>query len=187
MTKFKYLGKITIVLQLGKPRKENDWNLTLGCQRFPYLVLSPVLDSICLRFPLWSLHTINQNQCHLTIIANIQIYITEYAASILIQMMVHIDQLVFKLLEVTLVLVRKCLKFLLLGNQWTIGTVFKTSFLMKISSLMKLLWFYFTLKNFFIGIHFFRIIGIMHIKNNYSFLIWWINAFTFIRFLVCKL
>ena len=38
-----------------------------------------------------------------------------------------IDQLVFKLLEVTLVymLVRKSLKFLLLGNQWTIGTVFK--------------------------------------------------------------
>jgi hypothetical protein len=39
----------------------------------------------------------------------------------------NIDQLVFKLLEVTLVymLVRKSLKFLLLGNQWTIGTVFK--------------------------------------------------------------
>jgi hypothetical protein len=30
------------------PRKENDWNLTLGCRRFPYLVLSPVLDSIYL-------------------------------------------------------------------------------------------------------------------------------------------
>ena len=37
----------------------------------------------------------------------------------------NIDELVFKLLEVTLVLVRKSLKFLLLGNQWTIGTVFK--------------------------------------------------------------
>jgi hypothetical protein len=37
----------------------------------------------------------------------------------------NIDQLVFKLLKVTLVLVRKSLKFLLLGNQWTIGTVFK--------------------------------------------------------------
>ena len=36
----------------------------------------------------------------------------------------NIDQLVFKLLEVTLVLVRKSLKFLLLGNQWTIELCF---------------------------------------------------------------
>jgi hypothetical protein len=55
---------------------------------------------------------------------------------------------------------------------------------MKTSSLMKLLWFYFKLNNFFIRIHFFRIIGIMHMNNNYSFLIWWINAITFICFLV---
>ena len=40
----------------------------------------------------------------------------------------NIDELVFKLLEVTLVLVRKSLKFLLLGNQWTIGTVFFINF-----------------------------------------------------------
>ena len=55
------VGKIIIVLLLGKPRKENDWNLTLGCRRFPYLVLSPVLDSIFLSFELciifWSPNT----------------------------------------------------------------------------------------------------------------------------------
>ena len=62
-----------------------------------------------------------------------------------------------------------------------------STWLLKTSSLLKRLWFYFKLKNFFIGIHFFRIFGIMHMKNNYSFLIWWINAITFIRFLVCKL
>jgi hypothetical protein len=41
-------GKISIVLFTRLAELENDCNLTLGCRRFPYLVHSPVLDSIYL-------------------------------------------------------------------------------------------------------------------------------------------
>jgi hypothetical protein len=43
-------GKISIVFGLGQALSENDWNLTLGCLRFLNLDLSPVLDSISLRW-----------------------------------------------------------------------------------------------------------------------------------------
>jgi hypothetical protein len=39
-------GKISIVLFTRLAELENDYNLTQGCRRFPYLVLFPVFDFI---------------------------------------------------------------------------------------------------------------------------------------------
>jgi hypothetical protein len=75
----------------------------------------------------------------------------------------NIHQLVFKLLEVTLVLVRKSLKFLLLGNQWTVFKLlswwklslwwnfFDVISYWKITSLEWLL--YFTIETYNYGLH----------------------------------
>ena len=41
-------GKISIGELRRGASSVNDWNLTLGCRRFPCLALLPVLDSICL-------------------------------------------------------------------------------------------------------------------------------------------